>query len=126
MLNKVILNGRLTAAIEVRKTTSGESVASFTLAVPKNKDKTNFIRCNAWETVADTLYQYTKKGQEITVEGSLEQNTYELQGQKRTTYEVNVERITLHSKPKQEEQEEETVEISRPTTFEISGDDLPF
>lgn len=124
MLNKVILNGRLTAAVEIKKTTSGKSMASFTLAVPKSKQKANFIRCKAWESVADTLQQYTDKGQEITVEGSLEQNTYEVQGQQRTTYEVVVNQITLHGRPKADEPEEEA-EYIRPT-LEINRDDLPF
>ena len=99
-------------------------MASFTLAVPKSREKTNFIRCKAWENVADTLQQYTDKGQELTVEGSLEQNTYEVQGQQKTTYEVVVNQITLHSRPKAEEPEEEA-EYIRPT-LEINRDDLPF
>ena len=70
MVNSVILIGRLTKDPEIKKTSSGKSVASFTLAVNQrfNRDKTDFINCVAWEKTADYLGNYVKKGNLIAVE----------------------------------------------------------
>lgn len=82
MTNKVILHGRLAKDVELRKTASGKSVASFTVAVnrPKTKDSTptaDFIPCMAWEKRAETISQWFHKGSEIVVEGRIQVRSYE-------------------------------------------------
>ena len=78
-MNKVILIGRLTKDPESKKTSSGKSVASFTLAVNQrfNRDKTDFINCVAWEKTADYLGNYVKKGNLIAVEGRISTRNYD-------------------------------------------------
>lgn len=82
MLNRVILIGRLTRDPELRKTTSGLSVASFSLAVDdsrKNPDGTKntlFMNCTLFNTRAETFVKYTRKGSLISVEGRLQQRKY--------------------------------------------------
>lgn len=67
-LNKIILCGRLTADLEIKKTNNNKSVASFTLAVPRPKVKgatetiTDFITCVAWGNVADFIARFFSKG----------------------------------------------------------------
>lgn len=77
-VNQVVLIGRMTADVEVKSTTSGKSVASFTLAVDKiGKDQgANFFDITAWEKIAEILQQYTKKGSKVCVLGRLEQQTW--------------------------------------------------
>ena len=124
MINRVVLVGRLTKGIELKKTASGKSVATFTLAVTKNKDKTNFITCVAWERVADILNQYTQKGSQIAVEGSLEQREYEYQGAKRSVLEVLVSSVELTGNRQQAQEEpEEEIIYNRPISIDDS--DLP-
>ena len=67
MINRVVLVGRLTKDVEVRKTQSGLSVASFTVAVDRrfsrsqdpqsgnNQQTADFINCVAWRQSADFL-----------------------------------------------------------------------
>ena len=54
MLNKAILNGRLTKAPELKQTQNGKSVCSFTIAVDRNRDreKTDFVPIVAWGKTA--------------------------------------------------------------------------
>lgn len=73
--NKAILIGRTCGTIELKKTRSGISTASFTLAVDrkgKGKDEpADFIKCTAFFKTAEFAATYVKKGAEILVEGSI-------------------------------------------------------
>ena len=82
MINRVVLVGRLTRDAELRKTTNGTSVASFTLAVDnrltdKEGNKTaSFIPCTIWNQQAENVVRFTHKGSLVGVEGRLNQRTY--------------------------------------------------
>ncbi len=82
MLNRVILIGRLTRDAELRRTASGLSVASFTVAVDdprKNPDGTSntlFMNCTLFGQRADNFVKYTHKGSLVSVEGRLQQRKY--------------------------------------------------
>lgn len=80
-VNHVVLVGRLTRDPELRKTTSDQSVVSFTLAVngrpgKDGKENTSFIGCQAWSYTADNVAKYTHKGSLVAVDGRLQQRTY--------------------------------------------------
>ena len=77
MINSVVLTGRLTKDIELRRTTSGKTCTSFTLAVNRNKQETDFINCVAWDKVAELLERYTHKGSQIGVEGRIQTRNYD-------------------------------------------------
>lgn len=98
--NKVILMGNLTRDVEIRTTTSGQTVANFSLAVSRSwkdqngqtQEQTSFINCVAWGKVGDIIAQYTSKGTPLLVSGRLDQRSYEdKDGNKRQAVEVNVE-----------------------------------
>ena len=78
MLNKVHLQGRLTADPEMRRTQSGTAVTSFTLACERDfKDSagekaTDFINCVAWRNTAEYVAQYFSKGRMAVVSGRLQ------------------------------------------------------
>lgn len=82
MINRVILVGRLTADPELRKTNSGTSVASFTIAVDngmKNADGsrgTCFLNCSVFNQQADNVVKFTRKGSMVGVEGRLNQRKF--------------------------------------------------
>jgi single-strand DNA-binding protein len=75
-MNKVLLIGRLTRDAELRYTPSGKAVASFTVAVQRNKEEADFINCVAWNKVAENLANYTSKGSLVGVEGSIQTRSY--------------------------------------------------
>ena len=79
-LNKVIINGRLTADPEKKQTQSGISVTSFSIAVNKNKEETDFFRVTAWRSTADFICQYFRKGDGICIDGHLATTSYEKDG----------------------------------------------
>lgn len=87
-LNKVIMNGRLCADPELKKTQSGLSVASLNIAVSKGKEETDFFKITAWRNTAEFICKYFKKGDGICIDGHLATNTYEKNGEKRTSYEI--------------------------------------
>lgn len=100
MLNKVFLMGRLTADPELRTTTSGVSVASFSIAVdrdytPKGGEKqTDFINIVAWRNTAEFISRYFFKGKMIVVEGRMQVRNYEdREGKKRTATDVVADNV---------------------------------
>lgn len=74
MLNKIILQGRLTKEPELKQTQSGISTLLFTIAwSEKYKDVETkcFMLCRAWRQTADFISTYFRKGQEILIEGHM-------------------------------------------------------
>ncbi len=82
MLNRVTLVGRLTRDPELRKTTSGTSVASFSIAVdddyrgPNGERATIFMNCSCFGNRGETVAKYTRKGSLVSVDGRLTQRKY--------------------------------------------------
>ena len=101
MLNKIFLMGRLVKAPELRHTTSGVPVASFSLAVDRDfKDKatgekaTDFIDCVAWRNTAEFVSRYFTRGRMAVVVGSLQLRDWtDRDGGKRRSAEVIAENV---------------------------------
>lgn len=96
MLNKAILNGRLTKAPELKQTNSGKSVCGFTIAVDRSRDreKTDFVPIVAWGKTAEFVNQWFGKGDLITIVGRIEVRNYEdKNGNKRTATEIIAEEV---------------------------------
>ncbi len=98
-LNKVILCGRMTADPELKQTTSGIAVVSFTLAVNRRYQAKNaesaqaqqadFISVVAWRQTAEFISRYFRKGSALCITGSIQTRTWQdQQGQKRYATEV--------------------------------------
>lgn len=137
-MNTVVLVGRTTRDIELRRTGNGTAVASFTLAV--NRDfKTNdgqeadFIQCVAWKKTAELLEQYVHKGDKIAVNGSIRTRNYE-DSHGRTVYvtEVLVNHVEFLETKNREQSNynnngyAELDHINDNGHFELEKDDLPF
>ena len=77
-MNRVILLGRLTKDPEIRYTTNGKVVATFTLAVDrefkndKGEREADFISCVVWGKAAELVGNSCKKGHRLLVEGRLQ------------------------------------------------------
>ena len=103
--NKAFLIGRVTKDPEVLMTPSGNKVAKISLATNEYQgkgkdDKTTFHNLVAWNKTADIAEQYVIKGQEIMIEGHIDNRSYEdKNGVKKYISEIIVERLQLGSKP---------------------------
>lgn len=101
--NEVRLEGRITAAPELKYTQTEKAVMRFNLAVQRDygtKDQADFIPVIAWEGTAKAMADHVVKGQELTVAGRLQSRTYEHEGQKRTVLEVVAREVKFGRKPK--------------------------
>ena len=107
-LNKVLLIGKLTRDPEVRYTPKGTAVADLVLAVSRSyktetgetKEDVCFVNVVAWGRQAETAGEYLKKGSPIFVEGRLQYDTWEKNGEKRSSIKVTAERVQFLSRPK--------------------------
>ena len=61
-MNSVCEIGRLTSDVELKMTPSGKSVCSFTIAVYRTKEITDFLPCVAWRQTAERITRYFRKG----------------------------------------------------------------
>lgn len=137
-MNAVVLIGRTTRDIDLRRTGNGTAVASFTLAV--NRDfKTNdgqeadFIQCVAWKKTAELLEQYVHKGDRIAVNGSIRTRNYE-DSHGRTVYvtEVLVNHVEFLETKNREQSNYNNNGYTDPDNFndnehfDLEKDDLPF
>lgn len=94
-MNLVVLTGRLTRDPEVKFGQSGKAYTKFSLAVDRqfSKGETDFINCAAFGKTAELIGEYLRKGSKMGITGSLLMNKYEVNGEKRTTFEVAVQNI---------------------------------
>ena len=100
----ITIIGNTVADIDLRFTSSGDAVASFTVAsTPRTFDKaaqewkdgeTLFIRCSVWRDMAENVAQSLTKGTRVIVQGRLTQRSYEdRDGNKRTSLDLAVDEI---------------------------------
>lgn len=102
LINNVVLVGRLTKDPDLRYTSSGTAVATFTLAVNRNFTSQNgnreadFINCVIWRKSAETLANYARKGTLLGVTGRIQTRSYDnQQGQRVYVTEVVAENFQL-------------------------------
>ena len=109
-LNKAILIGNVGSDPEVRSTTNGSRVASFSLATGKQwndqsgtkQEKTEWHKCIVWNNsrsgsgLADIVEKYVKKGSKLYVEGEIQYRQYQdKEGQTRYVTEINVRELMM-------------------------------
>jgi single-strand DNA-binding protein len=107
-LNKVTLIGNVGADPEVRSTTGGNRVATFSLATSRawndasgaKQEKTEWHRCVVWNskasTLADIVERYVKKGDKLFVEGRIEYRQWQdKDGQTKYSTEINVRELIM-------------------------------
>ncbi len=140
MINKAILIGRLTTQPELKKTQSGVSISSFSIAVQRNYKgadgsyPTDFINIVTWRNTAEFVCKFFTKGQLIGIVGSIQSRSYEdKNGNKRTAIEVVAEEAQF-VESKRESTYGDVQEFKAPPIAggndvefeEVEDDDLPF
>lgn len=81
-MNKVILVGRLTKDPEIKLTQTGKKVASISVAVDDGKDAqgnriSQYFNCSAWDSQAEIIESYVKKGHRIAIIGKLQNRSWD-------------------------------------------------
>ena len=107
-VNKAILVGNLGRDPELRRTQSGSSVASFSLATTERwsdksgerKDRTEWHNIVAWGKLADLANQYLKKGRSVYIEGRITNRSWDdKDGNKRYKTEIVANQIQFLGSP---------------------------
>lgn len=143
-LNRASLIGNVTRDVELRTTTSGQNVASFSIATNSQwKDasgtvqkRAEFHNLVAWGKLADICQQYLTKGAKIYAEGRLQTREWEAQdGQKKVRTEIVLESMIMLSPKGTGAPRQDAAPTGQPAPYqpqgtaptqEINPEDIPF
>ncbi|MCX6785954.1 MAG: single-stranded DNA-binding protein [Candidatus Komeilibacteria bacterium] len=138
-MNKVTLMGRLVRDVELKKTGSGKTVGTVSLATNEiwkdgtgeKKERVDFHSLVFWGVQADVVAKYAKKGSQLLVEGKIQTRSWK-DDDGRTNYRTEIivkEFELLGSKPaetaKERMQKEEDLPVIN-VEEEINTEDIPF
>lgn len=123
-LNKVFMIGRLTRDPETKYTKDGKQVTTFQLAVNmpagKGQEKTEFVRCVAWEKLAEIVSAHLVKGAQVYIEGRLQTRSWEEPaGGRRYMTEVVASELIMLGRPAQ-------ADGDQLGDLDGEGDEIPF
>lgn len=131
-VNQSFIGGRLTADPDLKATTDGIPICTFTIATARKakRDKTDFIPCVAWRSMAEHISRYFRKGSSIFIRGNIQTRSWEDEdGKKRYATEVVIEETSFVDS-KSEAQE---IQGAATPSFDsldgfipIQDDELPF
>lgn len=99
-MNKIFIIGNLTHDPEMRTTSSGVSVCSFSVAVTRRfapqggERQTDFFRVSAWRQLGEVCSKYLAKGRKVAVVGELQARTYQANdGVTRMSLEISADEV---------------------------------
>ena len=124
-MNKLTIIGNLTKEPELRTTTNGVNVCSFTVAVNRKKKiegqpEADFFRVSAWRGLADLCANYLAKGKKVCVIGTVGVRTYESNGKAGAILEVTADEVEFLS-PK------ETTRVDPESGYAVvNTDEVPY
>lgn len=135
-MNKLTIIGNLTRDPELRTTTSGISVCTFTVAVSRKRTQNqqqpeaDYFRVTAWRERGEICAKYLQKGKKVCVIGPVSVSTFTgNDGTTRANLEVTAEEVEFLSS-RQETQAAAPEPIRDPQTgmeqIEMDTDELPF
>lgn len=137
-LNKVMLIGRLVKKPEIRSTSSGQNVASFSVVTNRywtdkngqKQEKAEFHNVVVWGRLADIAGQYLDKGKKIYIEGRLQTRDWEGQdGVKRYRTEVVADNFIMLDKSSGGSEGSDAITIEPVKDMpvdEVNLEDIPF
>jgi len=145
-MNNCSFSGRLTGDPKLTSTTGGDVNTKFTLAVERrhgrkqqaaareaNRPTADFIPCSAWKGAATTLANFCKKGDKISVTGSIRTSSYEKDGKRHYGWELEIRefefddhRRKANGKPEEHKKEASEAETtSDSVSAEASNSPIP-
>ena len=135
-INSVVLMGRITRSLELKKTQSGKSVVQFSIAVDRKYQKqgeeriTDFFNLVAWGSTAEFITKWFDKGDMIAVTGEIQSRNYEdKNGNKHTAVEILVDTVSFCGSKAEKTQKNNASQVPlMPSNIGVDEDDdeLPF
>lgn len=101
-IQKLIAIGNLGQDPEVRHLPSGSTVANFSVAVTEKwkdrnsgqqQERTEWLNCAAFGKLGEIAGQYLRKGSKVYIEGKLQTDDFEKEGQKHYRTKINVREL---------------------------------
>lgn len=127
-INQVVLMGRLVRDPEQRTTTTGKTIASFSIAVDRGgqDDTADFFNVTAWEKLGDLVIQYLAKGRRVLVQGRLRQDSWDDKetGKKQSRIEVVATDVTFLDGPSGDSGSDNS-SSARPSSASSSSNSAP-
>ncbi len=147
-MNKVLLVGRLTKDVELKRSTAGTAYVNFNVAINRRvaagqQPQTDFINCVAWSKTAELMAQFLHKGSQVGIEGRIQTRNYDKDGVRVYITEVVADRVEFLSPKSSSSSSSEYVvpeyqgdndfdggsnfdEAFSMDAFDASDEDLPF
>jgi single-strand DNA-binding protein len=140
-LNQCNFIGRLGKDVETRYMTSGDAIASFSIAISsqwkdkngEKQDSTEWVNVSVFGKLAEICGKYLEKGSQVFVSGRIKTDKYtDKEGIERYSTKIIADKIQmLGGKPKGEQSENKPLEdqsARKPSvpSFEDMDDDIPF
>jgi len=131
-MNNLTVAGQLGRDAEVRFLPNGDPVANFSIADSQGKDKDAiWWNCQLFGKRAESLAQYLKKGQAVTITGKVSQRKYtDKNGIEKISTDVQVNEVALQGgnreSTQQPQQRQQVPAPSNPGSFQDMDDDIPF
>jgi single-strand DNA-binding protein len=136
-INRVMIIGRLIREPEVRQIPSGATVATFSVANNKTymsnnekREDVSYFNCIMWGKGGETFAKYAKKGQQVSLDGRLQQRRWQdKEGKTRSIIEIVVENFQFLSYNKEGNQEtsrDSELFPADPNSNTFSNEDIPF
>ena len=128
--------GTMTRDIEIKKFTNGQ-VGNFTIAVNSSYkkadgtkvDEVTFLDCKATNKLCDVIAEYSGKGLQIMLDGTIKQQNWENDGVKHSKLVLNVDTMQLLGSKKDRDNSQNSrnnTQPARPEAEPQHSDDIPF
>lgn len=134
-MNKVFLIGNLTREPQVRFTPGGSAVCELGIAhneywfdkdTNQKKEKTTFVDVTLWGRQAEVAGEYLQKGSKVLIEGKLELDQWENDGEKRSKLKVVGQKMEMLGGTKSKEADVNSVDNSVENSVVGEEDEVPF
>ena len=127
-MNSITITGNLTRDAELRAMNDGTAVLSFAVGDNQGRDKKAiFWRSSLFGKRAEALAPYLKKGQQVTIVGSVTEREYtDKDGQKRTSMELRVNDLALQGGRPEAQEAPRAAPRSHVRQQDTDDSDVPF
>lgn len=126
MRNDFNVNGNIGRIDSIKEIAGGKKVINFTIAESIAKDKSQWWNCTAFDKSAELISQYYSKGDNVSLQGWLQQQEYEKDGVKKLSYSLVVNNFSFPVKRSGVATEQATTSPSAQSPAQDESDNLPF